>query len=502
MIEQLLKRNKITNLSLLKIISTTPYQTMNLIQAKTNLSESLIERSIIDLNNDLKNLTDEKFQIVKMGMFYSVSHPKNSSPNMATSYYKLKLAYLTSSTAFQLLILLTVNTKTDISTLTDQLFISKAHFYRNLKKLSTFLLPLSISIRTKNGILQLTGDEIVIRLVLTLLIATTHQTLEWPFPQFPKELITNSKKYHQLKDRLPLNSDYYLAFIFAVTNIRLRNKYFLNNSTTVDAEPLFSIMRNTNDLSSDFDQFPPNFPLEKFYSNLERDFFNMFLRLTLPNVDTPSQKLEIGMSFLDSNHHVARYCSSLCNSFFSHFSLKENKEYSAEFMYYAVIYHASEFYLSSGIIDSIGINSKIPNLFNRSNKLDEIFEFLQEFKESYPKNKINSLNFSDKFYKYFSHIALLFLRMKQPTQIKIHICYTTNIYGTDFLKERIASIFSEKSVLFTSKPEKADLIITNLSSDNFTSIPHYFFPDIYDYQAFKKLFSVIQDIFFEKKISS
>lgn len=501
MIEQLIKKNKFSNLTLLKSFTANPIQTIDSLKQSIAISETSIKKLIPDLNNDLILYTSEQYQILKKESNYVISSTNNSNIDLTNSYHTLRLAYLNSSATFQLLIFLTVNTKNDIPTISEYLYVSKAHFYRLLTKLTLFLSHFNLDIQNIQGSLQISGDEIMIRSVLIVIVATTHQTIEWPFEQFPKELITSLPNYKNLKRQLPPNSHYYLTFIFAVNTIRLRKGFLLNNIHVIHADPILEILRETNDLTKSFDQFPPNFPLDKIHSKFERDFFNIFIRLTIANVDTKEQKIEFGKCFSTSEHPITRYCSSLCTTFFSHFALEESTSDYAEFLYYSVLYHMAEFYVDSSILSLLKLNSKLPDLLNIYPKANEIFNFFLSFNKNYLSLDNSQLTFSEEFIKFFSHTALLFLRMKQKTHLSIHVFYSTNIYGEEFLKERILCVLSDQAIRFTDKPEEADLLISNSSSHYPEKIPHYFLPDIYDYQALNKLCSFVQEMFFAKRIS-
>lgn len=499
MLEQLIKKNKSYNLYVIQALSVNTDNTLDTLANTLQLSPSSVKRLVDDINIDLAQSTTLECQIVKEIDSYVLFYQNNKDP--AIIYHSLKLLYLNQSISFQLLLKLIVDPLSDIPSLKDSLYISNSHFYRILTSLTKFLNQFGLSLTTIKGNLQITGDEILIRSTLLVILASAHQAISWPF-NFPKEQITNTIGFVTLSKHFPLSVQSPLLYLLALTDTRLKQNFYLSNRYTKELIPILTILSDENDLTASFVQFPPNSTLNDTLIHRERDFFNFLVRLIVVNLDSPTQKKAIGLRWIATSHPITDYCFKFCTLFFSHYSLPETDENYAEFMFFSVLYHIAALYPQSQVVNMINIEHELPNINDHTVEIERISKLYTEFSTSYCPSQSKNIKVSNQFIQFFSQLSFLFLQTKQRTVLTIYVYYSQNIIGENFIKEKLLTTFSSESLLFTTNPIEADIIISDSTYTKTKCGLHFYLPSVFDLNALQKMFSFVQNCFFNKNFGS
>lgn len=129
----------------------------------------------------------------------------------------------------------------------------------------------------------------LIRFTLLIILTNSHQSIQWHF-NFPKEQIMNTIGFATLTKHFSQSVQFQLLYLLALTDMRLKQKFFLSNLYTTKLSPILVVLLEKNDLTHSFIQFPPNSNLDESLTLRERDFFNFLVRLIVANLDSPIKK--------------------------------------------------------------------------------------------------------------------------------------------------------------------------------------------------------------------
>lgn len=498
MLEQLIKKSKSYNLHLLQVLLVNKENTLDTLANTLVVSKSSLKRFVADINIDLAQSATIDCQVIKKNDSYTLSYQNNTEP--ATIYHSLKLMYLNESVSFRLLIKLILDSHTDINSLIDSLYISHSHFYRTLTSLTNFLNQFGLSLGTIKGKLQITGDEMLIRSTLLVIITSVYQSNHWPF-NVSKEQITNTFGFVTLTKDYPQSVQYQCLYLLALTDNRLKKKHFLSNLYTIEFMPILNILSEEHDLTAPFLKFPPNSSLDDELTRRERELFNFILRLIVANLDSPAQKKTIGLRWIATSNPITDYCLKFCTLFFSHYSLPETDENYAEFMFFSVLYHIAALYPQAQIVNMTNIDHQLPNITDYSVEIDEISTLYTTFSTSYYLKNSRKVAVKPDFIQFFSQLSFLFLQAKQTKILTIYVYYSQNILSENFIKEKLLSNFSSESLLFITNPSEADIIISDSTYDKTTSGKHFYIPSVFDVNALQAMFSFIQTCLFNKNFT-
>lgn len=495
MLVKLMKKTDYTKLQLFQVISSTTTISTTELSLNFHLSYSSVERQIVTLNNTLKEITGSSYDIIiKIKQNYSINH-ESCKIIMGDLYHSLKCYYLKKSLNFQLLVELIIQSKTDTQTLSEVLHVSDAHVYRLLSTLKDFLSPINLTIKKNEGNHEISGDEMVVRTTIYLIMTTVYHLSEWPFLELNRD-------YLPLIENDPVISSYSISvqhkliFLLAITIIRLKKGNQLHRKFEPSLISFLEVIMQENDLTESFVTFPPHIRQSIDSDWQERALFNFLIRFLVADCDSEESKQVMGKQFISLTHPLTSFCYAFSREFLEAFSLTVSVENLADLMYYSVIYHFAECYLDTDAWELAKLNHELPNVLEQYIETKEVRDVYQFFLD-HSRNKLVCVPKS--FVNYFSHILVLFLKTKQDVSVSVFIYYSKNIIGERFLKKQIAQMFNNQTVIISKSPERADILISDSNHVQTKKGIYFFLWDVYDVKLLSTLFTLIQSVILKKK---
>lgn len=451
-----LSKNKQIKLKILQDIAIKAPSNLDYLSESLHLSNKTLKRYISEINSELKFTSPETIISTDENGLWII-HSYNQK-----TYTNLKEYYLNSSTSFQLCKSLCYTEKLTITTICEQLLISRAHAYRTIHSLNKLVTPfhLSISINQK-GSYYLHGEELAIRLFIFNFINQCIPTKEWPFPTTSKVemqtitlTITSLPKSEYLQRQL-------LIFL-AIFQNRIKNKHYLPISKNQREQTFLNL----------FEYFPAEstitFLKSLYLSNveiitIERLYLSFFAHILLADTLTQNDLVTIGNKISILNDPVIALFQKLMLEEAKEFSYTITKKGKKLFMYYYTLAYVLSFFINRTLLNIWYL--ELPEFGNDSVFDKELQYKLLDFFLEFIKNNVDPSEWIDWLNPIsatnFGSISYIQFQQQQKPPVPIY-CYFTKSFNTkNFISQLLTKTYNQEFFYFNESTKKAKIIITD-----------------------------------------
>ncbi|WP_314067983.1 helix-turn-helix domain-containing protein [uncultured Vagococcus sp.] len=433
----------------------------------------------------------EDFILIKQAGMITLS----VSDNLSYNYFIDRLHVMYTERSFEYTIIQTLLSKkfATINELSEELFISPSNLYRYLYKIEHIIqkFGMEFSFFDNQSDLNFIYEEKNIRFFSYFFYWSCIKGIHIPPFTYRKERIiqiTDSLNLDDSQNWLPSKSAQ-ISYLCYITSVRHKQKNHTIDLST-DVQEILTVFFEINDLSPLFLPFST-----ENESMTERLFFNLFIRLTISEMDSSKIKQEITDNLLPLDNSLTQYSYHLLKMISDTFNIHFTQEEYAHFFYYSLITFL--------LVDYLQIN--LPDEFREIQHRSIIDQQTTEYNEHILKQA--TLLFSDFKSKYplpdgneRTVIGLIGIiidsRKKSPLMIGIH--YAKSIIGESVIQQKLTYMFNPENVKFTTDINKADLIISDSYAPT-NDISHFFYLDsLTDSLRWEKLFDYVKKHLSEK----
>lgn len=462
-------------LTLLKLIfHTTPDSTFSHLSQQMDLSQRTIERYLKDIETDCQAIPELKdFYFKKIDSHITAIFPNNLSPHYISD--RLHVSYTEKSIEFNIIRTLLLKKYNSLNELADELFISPSSLYRLLYKLEPMMekFDIKFSFFDSHSDLNIHYDEKKLRLFSYYFYWNSLKGLHLePFDEHKmlvKE-IDDAIAWGNFNSLLPSKKEQ-IRYLCTITSLRVK----VSKQELVlppDLIKIAQIFMVTNDLSL-FLAPLRELPVE----HIERQFFNIFSRIIMGEIDSFEQKKEMFDAFSKEDLSLVNDCHNLLHSFENHFKLSLSEEDYVTFFYYFLQTFIFLDYFQVGLpVEFKGFNDL--DLFNKKTDLSKstILKQATDFYET--------CQFSITIPKEHERIIIAticsIIEVQDNPPLKIAIQYSKNTVGAFLIRKKIQQFFSHESFIFTNDYSQIDIVISDCFVPVNTDVRYFFYMDSLD----------------------
>ncbi|MFK4895350.1 helix-turn-helix domain-containing protein [Lactococcus petauri] len=440
------------DLEVLYLLCTSEKLSYPLIEKKINLSLRTIRNIVKRLNISI----EDKFQIKDFILSSNKGEVYISSQYLATKFdilFKLRLEWYKESPSTRLISTIFSSYDKTYDEIAKILFLSPAGLRKVISKTNEYLHHFKFQIRTRNGRLSFEGDEMKIRIFLFQFFSHTFYNIEWPF---------ESEELNKIKEILPLDS---LPNVVKQSSIKVQSYYLLihilKNRFTQDQFISLKLSNSDLDIFSYF-YSEDNSSLSEIsiFKNLpevekknEVFIVEFCLRMYIPEIDSENLQIHFGEFFEKSNNDTAILATSLVNILDNKFFRETGSSSNKLRIYQVTLFLLFFKYIGETIAPFLYMYFPKPtyHLYTEDKFMNTI------------KNTIYSLikDQSTTFQNYISSFLYSLYRPQIQNKVYIYLEFFKDNAADYYIKKRIHTIFNPEHIVFTSKMDECDLIVTD-----------------------------------------
>lgn len=487
MLLSFLKKNELTKLKLLSIFFANDKVIAKELEALLQTPPTTTSRMIATLKDDLQQLFDGQILVKEKNQFFFLEKEDDVSQAMTTN--RLYYSYLVNSIEYQIFRGIIFENQVNILSLCAQINISQSYCYSKIKKINDYLVPFKLKIVSENFIISINGPE-THRIFFICQIRDLVRNLEQRPRNNPQKQLTalNNRFHLDHIDRIPLvHLDVFHSFIETYE----QRKNYLDTIVIKrkDIKAIYSVVIAENNVFGKTDS------LETTKDDAVQ-FYNLFIRSLIPNIDTYDQRVRIGESLyrLKGNaivDHAVHLTNEIINQIFSDVLARYDKQYF-ELIYLITLYGA--------YMDIFGIDFK--SHVKQSIHLDligfgphkpaplemKIEELVSTFSQVYPGWKVET---KEDYVQLVTKILYSLVYSYQQPTYNIMIDTFSYLIGDYSIQKQILNYFSNSHINFVDDYSKVDLLITDRFIPYGNKTPVFFFSDIHSIASWEKLLTMI-----------
>lgn len=430
---------------LLYIVTTSKETSFSILSEQLDIPKRRISADISKLNRISDQIFDFDMKLILTNKAGIVKINPPLQDESIEYYYRLKFALLNESSLYQLCIVLVINGQVHKNEIIDRLFISTHYLIKLCQQLNTYLSTFNLSVKKKNSIYSIEGDEISYRLFTYLLLQDSFQGINWPF-----ELNIPSVPHNKRENDNSLTKNFSIQLFSQLLSQRFKFEKFLPLPFTDKNYKLFEMIMENFD-SSLFLENGTFDLLESSVEKSERLYLNFFQRVFLSDLIPMEKKIELGNKFKSFDHDV---CSKANQTYerFSKISLAlEHSDTSYIYLYYLTIFLILYQMIGNKYFHFLNLLTPTPylNINKKDNYTKTIKSELDDLYED--KDELN----------YIANLLYTLSYFRKKSKIRIYIQMTkifTSIYA---IQERLHMIFNPDHLIFTNNYSEADIVITD-----------------------------------------
>ncbi|MBO0475034.1 helix-turn-helix domain-containing protein [Enterococcus ureasiticus] len=399
----------------------------------------------IQKNDDLKMIVFEK----STGGFQVNNHSEFKIDYLVVH---LRLHYLNESLQFKIISSILSKSYLTADELADDLFVSIPYLYKQINVLNEQLKSFHIKVVFHSNE-NLCGEEKHFRMFCFYFYWNAYRGIFIPFESELSCVFTCPDIIDSLERRY---SSSVIKRIKLMLGITIMRQYKYPVQLPMEIKNILKPLEITTEISILVKRY--------FLSEEEHLFFNLMLRSFISDIDSSEEKISLFNLFPRSSSLVFS-SELLVNEYERNFypSTTMTPTQKASIFYYVLI----------GIVHSTFFEIN-PMYFFRQAMISQQdnTQFLKKYLKRHPKNY--------RFYKKFRNnhpeftidpafnfgicmLLTIFTDMFLIPKVSIYIQYTSNNYGTIFIKNRLLTFFNSESINFTNQIDEADIAIV----DNF-----------------------------------
>ncbi|WP_207695136.1 hypothetical protein DOK67_0002528 [Enterococcus sp. DIV0212c] len=421
------------------------------LQHHLNISLSTLKRYFDELeadvkkNKDLKMIDFEKnmggFQLNNYSMFkidYLVVH--------------LRLYYLNESLQFKIISRILSRSYSTADELAENLFVSIPYLYKQINGLNEQLKSFHLKVVFHSNE-NLCGDEKHIRMFYFYFYWNAYRGMVIPFEA---ELSCIFDAPGVIKNLEKHYSASVIKRIKLMLGITITRQYKYPIVLPEEIQLILQSFSAITDISKIVRRY--------FISDGEHLFFNLMLRSFISDIDSSEEKILLYESFPRSTSLVSS-CELLINEYEKNFytSGYMNIQVKTSIFYYILIglvyctyFEINPLYFFRQAL--IAEEDHTEFLENYKNKHPKNYHFYKKFRKNHPEFTIDpSFNLG------ICMLLTILTDMFSLPSVNLYIQYSSNNFGSVFIKNKLLTLFNPKTICFTNNLVDADIAII----DNF-----------------------------------
>lgn len=487
MLFNFLKKNEIVKLKVLSILFEKGKMSTRELANEGALTPAAAKRAVTSLNEDLEIVTNNNCMIVSQNQMFSLHFEEGMGISiLLKEIYKY---YAENTVEYIVFTSILLENETNILSLCMNSNISQSYCYSKIHDLNDYMKRYDVRFEVNNFIISIVGPEANI-IFLTYMVIDLLETLNIDYirPYDPTKISENFGQEMCSSYQIPENR---LSIFEHIKRTYLTRQAYVKNITFAykDTKEILSVFVEECDLIRD--------RLDMDGNEDARLFYNMFIRCTVPGIDTIEIREKIARRccevYLDNP--MVKNAVLVTKAYLDEF--KEERIVPADSRYYDIIY---VILLQTCYIDCLGIDflaifkTGIKN--NIQDHIDygfnaveqRVAKFVSKYTYVYPNWSIEMV---DSYENLLARIFNSLVFSYQQPKFNILIDSFTYFFGEISIKEQILAYYSEEMINFVSSYEEADLVI----SDKFTPyqefIPHFIFYDNHSNRTWSGLIAII-----------
>ncbi|WP_314062730.1 helix-turn-helix domain-containing protein [uncultured Vagococcus sp.] len=487
MLLSFLKKNEITKLKLLSIFFANDKVIAKELETLLETPPTTTSRMISTLKDDLKQLFDHQVSIEEKNQFFFLKTKEGVSQAMTTN--KLYYSYLVNSIEYQIFRGIIFENQLNILSLCAQINISQSYCYSKIKKINDYLTPFKLKIISENFLISITGPE-THRIFFICQIRDMVRNLEHKPKHNPqKQLAILNDRFHLDQiDRIPLvHLDVFHSFIDTYE----QRKNYLETIIIKrkDIKDIYQVVLNENNI------FGQSGVLETTKDDAIQ-FYNLFIRSLIPNIDTYEQRVKIGETLyrLKGNvivDHAVQLTNDIIKQVFADVLARYDEQYF-ELIYLISLYGAYmdifgidfKTHIKQSIhMELLGFGPHQPASLEQ-----KINELVSASSQVYPSWKEET---KQDYEQLVTKILYSLVYSYQQPTYNIMIDTFGYLIGEYSIQKQILNYFSNSHINFVDDYSKVDLLITDRFISYGEQTPVFFFSDIHSIPSWEKLLTTI-----------
>ncbi|MBP1039413.1 helix-turn-helix domain-containing protein [Vagococcus sp. BWB3-3] len=487
MLLSFLKKNEITKLKLLSIFFANDKVIAKELEALLQTPPTTTSRMLVTLKDDLQQLFDGQILIKEKNQFFFLEKEDDISQAITTN--KLYYSYLVKSIEYQIFRAIIFENHVNMLSLCAQINISQSYCYSRIKKINDYLAPFKLKIVSENFIISITGPE-THRIFFTCQIRDLIRNLEQHPRNNPQKqsAALNDRFHFDHIDKIPsVHLDVFHSFI--ETYEQRKNYLDAIIVKRKDIKDIYNLIIVENNV---FDQTGS---LETTKDDAVQ-FYNLFIRSLIPNIDTYDQRVRIGEALyrLKGNiivDHAVQLTNEIINQIFSDVLARYDEQYF-ELIYLISLYGAymdifgidfKSRVKQSIHLELIGFGPHVPAPLET-----RIRALVTASSQVYPSWKEET---KEDYVQLVTKVLYSLVYSYQQPTYNIMIDTFSYLIGEYSIQKQILNYFSTSHINFVDDYSKVDLLITDRFISYGNKTPVFFFSDIHSIASWEKLLTMI-----------
>ncbi|ALS00772.1 hypothetical protein ATZ33_05125 [Enterococcus silesiacus] len=421
------------------------------LQHYLDISLSTLKRYFNELETDIQNNHDLKMIAFERntGGFQVTNH---SDFKIDYLVVHLRLYYLNESLQFKIISSIFTKSYLTADELAEDLFVSIPYLYKQINTLNEQLKGFHIKVIFHSD-QNLCGEEKHLRMFSFYFYWNAYRGILIPFESELNSVFTCPDVVESLKKRYSASVIKRIKLMLGITFMR---QYKYPIILPKEIKSILQPFEITTEISSIVKRY--------FISEDEHLFFNLMLRSFISDIDSSKEKVILFNTFPRTSTLVFS-SELLINEYEKSFypTTLMNPQKKASIFYYVLIglVHSNYFEINPmNFFRQVMINEQDNTEFLKKyiKKHPKNFSFYKNFRKNHPEFTIDS-SFNLGIYMLLTILTDMFLL---PT-ITIYIQYSSNNFGSIFIKNRLLTLFNPETITFTNQLTEADIAIV----DNF-----------------------------------
>jgi hypothetical protein len=459
------------------------------LQHYLDISLSTLKRYFNELEADIKNNEDLKMlEFVRNTGSFQI----NNHSDFQIDYFvvHLRLYYLSESLQFKIISTIFTRNYATVDELADELFVSIPYLYKQITALNEQLKMFHIKI-IFNSDENIAGEEKHLRMFVFYFYWNAYRGIVVPFKAETGCSLSFPEAIDCLKNRYSDSVIKRIELILRISTLR-------QDKAQIHLPEEIKNILLSFELPKDISSVLRNF----FVTEDEYLFFNLMLRSFISDIDSPEEKVALFRSFSRSLRLV--YSSELLideyeKDFYP--STPMTPRIKANIFYYVLIglihsiyFEINPLYFFKQVMVNIPDQKEYVKKYVKRHPRN--YRFYKKFRKEHPEMILDSS------FNFTICILLTFLTdmFSLPT-VSIYIQYSSNNFGSVFIKNRLLTLFNPETITFTNQVEMADIaIIDNVEQHGEKEKQEFFFVNNFlDEKMWLELIIFIQKIILANK---
>jgi len=495
MYKKFISSSEINKLDILKKISNSNGINLVNISSELKLPVKSIQKYIRSLNQDLSEINKNVVIKKNKSKLYYIDIEKTES-----SFYYPSLSYYYSlnSPIFQL-IKYVIGRNLLVSELCDKLHISNSHLYRIIKQTNQILKKYKVHISiNKRLLVLLKGEEINLRIFIFSFINQCIPSNVWIFPTLRKnEVLNNTKKLCMTINASSATRKKILNLI-QTFSLRISKKKFL---PLIDPqnEKLFTFY-NFFSITIIQDLFPTFSNLYPRKSENEYLYMGILLQVLAPMLVGEDYVRQTNQEIFNTNQDSVLFFIRMLEEWRDRFIPTISNETFKEITRKALLLFNISTLLDISILNTLELEDIVFNSkdFEGVHKINAI---LKKYVEKHSNKEMGNIYFYENQLYYLAVHLYLETKMHYVPKIRIFINSRIDYRTIEFIKTKILTVFSDRSIEFIKvNPSKADLIITDKYAEVAVAKKNIILSNYLDLYEWNHLITSIKNLLISKML--